>query len=429
MATTPSPQIHGHTEAGFESVRELFERNMRRWAEEHAQLCIYHKGLKVVDLWGSKNDAGRFDADSLINVFSSGKSLEAIALSHLAGQGQIDYQAPIANYWPEFAQNGKDFVTVADLMRHEAGLANFEFSIIPEDLRVDRLKANAIGAQIEIHPQHFNNPSQTKREYHALTRGWIANELFRRADPKGRTIGEFIRDEISTPLNADVAIGVNQTQLERRVPITPLPVLKHFLATLRPRILGRKVLHNTIQLFGRLSKLVLSLMRRPQKKWPVPFEGMSGIAFFNEPVIAMGETPSANTSASARGLAKIAAAMAAGGRLDNATILPSDSWNLLHSAPTKANMGGFLPCEFTQGGVNFYRPCTDTSSKLERAFNVGREGFYGWMGLGGSLFQWHPEHDIGFAFVPTSLHMLDLLNERGKEYQAEVLRCVEALGR
>jgi hypothetical protein len=88
---------------------------------------------------------------------------------------------------------------------------------------------------------------------------------------------------------------------------------------------------------------------------------------------------------------------------------------------------GFASTRFTQGGVNRFTEAGPKARALERAFNTGREGFYGWMGLGGSIFQWHPEHEIGFAFVPTALHVLDLLNERGKVYQAEVLRCVERL--
>jgi hypothetical protein len=90
-------------------------------------------------------------------------------------------------------------------------------------------------------------------------------------------------------------------------------------------------------------------------------------------------------------------------------------------------MGGLFKTRFTQGGVDQFLPCDSGSSQLERDFNEGREGFYGWMGLGGSIFQWHPEYDIGFGFVPTSLHVLDFLNERGKVYQKEVLTCVERI--
>ena len=90
-------------------------------------------------------------------------------------------------------------------------------------------------------------------------------------------------------------------------------------------------------------------------------------------------------------------------------------------------MGGVQPTRFTQGGVDSFLPCNAGSGTLEKAFNRGREGFFGWMGLGGSIFQWHPEQQIGFAFVPTSLHMLDFLNERGKDFQAEVLRCIDSI--
>ncbi|NND67177.1 MAG: esterase, partial [Halioglobus sp.] len=92
----------------------------------------------------------------------------------------------------------------------------------------------------------------------------------------------------------------------------------------------------------------------------------------------------------------------------------------------KATMGGLLTTRFTQGGVDSFIPVESSSTRLERDFTEGREGFYGWMGLGGSIFQWHPELDIGFAFVPTELHVLDLFNERGKRYQAQVLRCISA---
>jgi hypothetical protein len=101
-------------------------------------------------------------------------------------------------------------------------------------------------------------------------------------------------------------------------------------------------------------------------------------------------------------------------------------WQAMHDDPVEADMG-FAPTNFTQGGVNLFKEAGPRSNALERALNVGREGFYGWMGLGGSIFQWHPRHQIGFGFVPTSLHVLDILNERGKTYQAEVLRCVERL--
>ena len=153
---------------------------------------------------------------------------------------------------------------------------------------------------------------------------------------------------------------------------------------------------------------------------------MDDIGFFNDPRVAMGETPSAADNCSARGLAKVAAMMAGGGRWGQREVVSEAAWKAMHDEPVEAHMG-FAPTNFTRGGVNRFTAEAASRGGLERAFNAGREGFYGWMGLGGSIFQWHPEHEIGFGFVPTSLHVLDILNERGKVYQAEVLRCVERL--
>jgi hypothetical protein len=153
---------------------------------------------------------------------------------------------------------------------------------------------------------------------------------------------------------------------------------------------------------------------------------MDGIGYFNEPAIAMGETPSANAHCSARGLAKIAAMMSAGGSWQGAEYLSGPAWKAMHHDPVPADMG-FMRTAFTQGGVNEFMGTSATSTHLDRAFNAGREGFFGWMGLGGSIFQWHRRSEIGFGYVPTSLNVLDFLNERGKAYQAEVMRCVERL--
>lgn len=420
--------IEGTVAPGFESVQRMFQHNMHTMAEENAQLCIYHRGNKVVDLWASANHDSSFTADSLINVFSSGKSLEAIAMASLAGKGLLNYAARITDYWPEFGAGGKDEVTVADLMRHEAGLANFDTSLDMEDLFTANIKQNSIGSIIEGHTQKFSQGGGEKREYHALTRGWIVNEVFRRIEPRGRSIGEFLREDISGPLAVDAVIGVKQADLGRISRVKPLGFGFHFLQSLIPRFLGRKVVHNIFQILGRLLRMIPRLRKGTSSGAPPPFKGMNGLGFFNEPGFAMGETPSANATCSARGLAKIAAVMSAGGKFAGTEYLSEPAWKAMHADAVQADMGGFLPTRFTQGGVTLFTPCDQNSSKLEREFNSGREGFYGWMGLGGSIFQWHPESDIGFAFVPTSLHVLDFLNERGKVYQAEVLSCIKRLG-
>ena len=130
--------IQGTVAPGFESVRILYERNMQTLKEKSTQLCVYHQDKKVVDLWASQDDS--FSPNSLINVFSSGKSLETIALASLVGQGLLNYADKITDCWPEFGHKDKQDLTVAELMRHEAGLAAFDGSLDTQDLLTENIK-------------------------------------------------------------------------------------------------------------------------------------------------------------------------------------------------------------------------------------------------------------------------------------------------
>jgi len=419
-------QVQGTVAPGFESVKTVYEHEMQTMAEKNTQLCVYYKGERVVDLWASVTNDTKFSPNSIVNIFSSGKSLEAIAIASLVGRGLLDYKAKIVDYWPEFGANGKGELTIADLMRHEGGLAAFNTSLDPEDLFTENIKQNSVGKVIEGHPARFRKGNGSKREYHAITRGWIVNEVFRRVDPEGRTVGEYLREEISGPLEADATIGVKESELARISKVWALGFVFQFLQSLKPKILGRKIKHSFFQILGRLLKIIPGFRHATTRGAPAPYKGMKGIGFFNEPAVAMGETPSAAANCSARGLAKIAAMMSAGGKWAEREYLSEEAWKAMHADPVEADMG-FGTTNFTQGGVNLFTEVGPKSTGLDRAFNVGREGFYGWMGFGGSIFQWHPRHEIGFGFVPTSLHVVDILNERGKVYQAEVLRCVERL--
>lgn len=420
---TEQTRVDGTVAPGFESVKSLFEHNMKTQAEENAQLCVYVGEERVVDLWATAPGDSGFSPDSLVNVFSSGKNFEAIAIAWLVSKGLLNYSARITDYWPEFGAKGKGELTVAELMRHEAGLAAFDVSLETKDLLTENIKLNRIGSVIENHSQKFRDGGQSKREYHALTRGWIVNEVFRRVDPKRRTIGEFLREDIRGPFEADVIIGVRKEELNRIKPISPLGIGFHLRESLKPRFLGRRVKDNIFQLSGKLFKLIPALRNGTTAGTPAPFVGMKNIEAFNDEAIVMGETPSGNAHCSARGLAQIAALMANGGNWAGIEFLTGTAWKAMHDDPVQSDMG--LHTTFTQGGVAQFHENTPQSSKLDRALNQGREGFYGWMGLGGSIFQWHPKEKIGFGFVPTSLHVLDIVNERGKVYQTEVLECLK----
>ncbi len=413
-------QLSGTVVPGFEEIRRLFEESLCTQAEINAQLCIYVGEQCVVDLYGSATGDDGYSDETIVNVFSSGKSLEAIAFASQVSDGRLDYQGRICDYWPEFTGDGKEAISIADLMRHEAGLSALNQSIDPRDLWRENIKANRVGEILAGHPLRFR--SDTPREYHAITRGWIANEVFRRVDPAGRTIGEFLRDDLCPGLSADVFVGLEDHQLDRRSPVVPLGFGTHLLQSLLPRRLGRKVKHNLFELGANLLPMLKGFRQSSTRGSPVAFSGMDGIGFFNEPVVAKGETPSANTHATASGLAKIAGMMACGGVWQGKRYLSEAAWSQMHAEPVYRPMG--MEVTFCQGGVAQFGGLEPGAGRMARALNVGREGFYGWMGLGGSIFQWHPEKQIGFSFVPTALHVLDFVNERGKAFQAEALRLV-----
>ena len=155
--------------------------------EENAQLCIYVGDKCVVDLYGTAIGDFSYSSESIQNVMSCGKNWESIVMGMLYDKGLFKYEDVVAKHWPEFAQNGKEHVTIADVFRHQAGLAWFtdSFSTI-KDMWTENIKENKVGKMIEGQKLHY--PENTKSEYHGMTRGFIINELIRRLDSKGRVL-------------------------------------------------------------------------------------------------------------------------------------------------------------------------------------------------------------------------------------------------
>ncbi len=195
--------ISGTCAARFAKVKDAFAANFVDNGDVGASAAVVLDGELVVDLWGGHQDVARttpWQSDTLVNVFSTTKTMSCLSLLVLVSRGLVDVDAPVETYWPEFAQNGKGNVLVRHLLAHTAGLPAWEQRIEPTDL-YDWHKVTALLAE-----QATWWAPGWKSGYHAITQGNLVGEVVRRVD--GRTVGRFFAEDIAQPLGADFHIGL-----------------------------------------------------------------------------------------------------------------------------------------------------------------------------------------------------------------------------
>lgn len=430
--------IGGFVKPGYEPVRECFERHFENHVNQCAQVCVFVRGEKVADLWGALKDPAAdgprygYGPSSLQNVFSSSKSLTSLVVAMLVDRGHLRYDQLVTDLWPEYAQNGKGSTTVAMVMRHEAGLPNFNKPMDVCELTADRVRAGSVSDLIAGKKLSF--PPGTQRAYHFISRGWIVNEIVRRADPRGRTVGEFVRDEVAAPLGFkdELFFGLPTEMHSRVAPLTERSVFGDARQYLLPKALGggetpgaqwktTRAVSLGIAAGASAGQLVARVfgLRVPS---PIVVGdedaasnkriAMSVSTLFNHPRVRQCEIPSGNGHASARAMATVAAAIVEGGALPGGPrLLSEDGCAQGHDNPDTKRMLG-MDFTFTNAGW-----CT---------FNRMRSGFVGWMGLGGSVLQWHPEARVGFGFAMNQLEPLLATGSRGLELQRTALHCAKA---
>jgi CubicO group peptidase (beta-lactamase class C family) len=211
--------VGGFVAPGWEPVKAAFEKNFELGEELGASAAVYHRGAKVVDIWGGSFDQSGdrpYDDSTLQLMFSTTKGIVAIAVAMCVQRGLIDYHEKVATYWPEFAAHGKGGATVAQLLSHQCGL------IAPDGpvTMADALDWKTITAMLADTKPDW--PIGTGHGYHALTFGWLAGELIRRTD--GRSPGQFLADEIAGPLGVDLWIGLPEQLGSRVSPIVGRPM-------------------------------------------------------------------------------------------------------------------------------------------------------------------------------------------------------------
>jgi CubicO group peptidase (beta-lactamase class C family) len=355
-------EIHGTCDARFAGVRDLFAEQLANPDELGAAVAVTLGGRRVVDLWGGVADAARTTAwtpDTLVNLFSTTKGMTALCAHRLADQGKLDLDAPVARYWPEFAQADKGAIPVRWLLDHSAGLPAID-KPLPVGAATDwTVMTEALAAQAP-----WWTPGE-EHGYHALTFGWLVGEVVRRVS--GRSIGAYFRDEIAGPLGADFWIGTPPELDERTAELV--------MASPKP---GDADL--MIAIVTQAKPYALKAFMNPI---PSP-GGMNGRAW------RAAEIPAANGHGSARALARIYGALAAGTQ-GGVTLLSREAIDRARTVQ-RSGPDNVLPLLATKFGLGF-QIGTDAEpiGPNPRAF--------GHSGMGGSLGFADPELELGFGYA------------------------------
>jgi CubicO group peptidase (beta-lactamase class C family) len=213
-----NPQIHGTVAPGYERVRDAFAANFAERGDTGASVAVVAGGQPVVHLWGGWADRGRtrpWQPDTLTNVWSTTKAMTALCALILIDRGELDPDAPVARYWPEFAAAGKRDIPLRWVLSHRAGLAAFSQPVTQDDLLDWGKMTSLLAAQAPLWPPG------TARGYHSVTFGYLVGEVVRRVT--GQSLGRFFAAEVAGPLGADFHIGLAEADLPRCAQLHNLP--------------------------------------------------------------------------------------------------------------------------------------------------------------------------------------------------------------
>ena len=372
MSGVASHSVQGHVSHGFEDVRQAFADNFVQRREMGGASCAYVHGEKVVDLWGgirNKQTGELWERDTMVIVYSATKGLAAMTLAIAHSRGWLDYEERVCTYWPEFAQHGKDRITVRQLLAHQAGLYALEEPI-------DRaLVADLDGLAIVLARQKPAWEPGTRQAYHAITLGFYESELLRRIDPQHRSLGQFFQDEMATPLGLDVYIRLPESIPNSRLAtITP------------PSLLDR--------LRGFPFRLALDSIN-PRSKIVRALRG-SDLPHDVEQIYARNlEVPSGGAVGTARAIAHAYSVFATGGRELG---LRKETLDLLAAPAIPPARGFYDECMKVVGGqfsLGFMKPSP--------IWPFGSRKSFGSPGAGGSLGFADPEAGVGYAYTTSQM--------------------------
>ncbi len=382
--------IQGACEAKFHAVRQELERNFRERGEVGASVCVTVRGQRVVDLWGgtARVDTGApWTEDTVSLVFSCTKGATALCAHILASRGLLDLDAPVATYWPTFAQAGKINITVSMLLNHQAGLPALRH-LLPQGAFYDwELMVAALEKE-----EPFWAPG-TRNGYHGLTFGWLVGEVVRRVS--GRSLGTFFQDEVARPLGLAFWIGLPE-QRESRVALM-IPgeadlASPFFKAMANPTSLQALMFHNT----G-------GYMTRPD---------------YDSRAAHAAEIGGAGGITNARGLAGMYAPLACGGK----GLVSRDSVARMGAVSSATGQDAvlLLPSRFSLGFMKAMDNRRQPSGLQDSV--ILSEDAFGHAGFGGSLGFADPKAEMSFGYTMNKMGKGAGLNERGQSLVDAVYR-------
>lgn len=374
MMAAPSLAVAGHVSRGFEIVRETFADNFTRRGELGGACCIYHRGEKVVDLWGglrNRETGEPWEEDTMVIVYSATKGLAAMTLALAHSRGWLDYDERVATYWPEFAQHGKEQITVRQLLAHQAGLFAFD-EAVDRDVVADLDRLAAVMAR-----QKPAWAPGSRQAYHALTLGFYEGELLRRLDPRHRTLGQFFHEEVATPLALDVYIRLPESVPNKRLATLAPPSRLAMLLGFPFRV--------TLDAMNPRSNIYRALVVNPG----------SAICLDEQRIYARNlEVPSGGAVGTARAIAHAYGVFATGG---HELELRRQTLDLL-AAPAIPPAHGFHD-ECLKGDVQFSLGFMKPSA----LWPFGGVSAFGSPGAGGALGFADPATGVGYAYVTSQM--------------------------
>ncbi|HEY3834306.1 MAG TPA: serine hydrolase domain-containing protein [Acidimicrobiia bacterium] len=380
--TTTDSAVQGWTAKGFEAVRDAFAGNFANGLEVGAAFSAYHRGQKVADLWGGVADqeSGRpWAEDTMILVFSTTKGVTAMCANQLVQEGRLDVNAPVVQYWPEFGAAGKEQITVAQLLSHQSGLAWVEPAMPLEDA----LEWENVVRALEHEAPHWE--PGTKHGYHATTFGWLVGEVIRRVS--GQRIGEYLREHVAGPLDADFYIGLPEALEPRVATLISMFPPGIDLDPNAPSASEPNPVRDMIAQFMGPDTVLGKALASPGGAFRNP-------EVFNTRAVRAAEIPAANGVGDARSIARLYAACV--GEVDGVRLLnPAQLDDAITQRTTGPNTV-LLDLDI-QFGLGFM-----VRSSL---IALGGPRSFGHFGLGGSMGWADPDAELSFGYVMNRLDM------------------------